>query len=352
MAFSYNNYTESDAVKKRREEADAHSKYVASDAVNLAKQEMDKHNANKVADWTGGTYGESLKQAINKINNREKFTYDLNGDALYQQYKNQYINQGRLAMQDTIGQASALTGGYGNSYASTAGNQAFQGYLQNLNDVIPELYQIALNKYNAEGDDLRNQLGMYQDAYNTEYGEYRDRVSDWNTTADRLTDRYYNEANLDYNRFTSDRDYYADMYKNESDREYGQYSDAYNRAFAQYQQSVAEDQWAKEFALQQAQYEASLAKSSGGSGGRSRSSGGGGGNDSSSTPVKATQTANTKQFEASILTSSEFKRRGNKSKGKKYSDYSTYVEAMLEKWTNNHKLTDGETAYLINRYGF
>lgn len=272
MAFSYNNYTESDTVKKRREEADAHSKYVASDAVNLAKQEMDKHNANKVSNWTGGTYGESLKQAINKINNREKFTYDLNGDALYQQYKNQYINQGRLAMQDTIGQASALTGGYGNSYAATAGNQAYQGYLQNLNDVIPELYQIALNKYNAEGDDLRNQLGMYQDAYNTEYGEYRDRVSDWNTTADRLTDRYYNEANLDYNRFTSDRDYYADMYKNESDREYGQYTDAYNRAFAQYQQNVAEDQWAKEFALQQAQYEASLAKSSGGSGGSSRRS--------------------------------------------------------------------------------
>lgn len=268
MAFTYKDYTESDEVKRRRQEAEAHSKYTASDSVNLAKKEWDAHSANKVADWTGGTYGQNLKDAIDKINNREKFSYNLNGDVLYQQYKDQYINKGRLAMQDTLGQAAALNGGYGSSYAVTAGNQAYQSYLQNLNNVIPELYQLALDKYNQEGQDMYNKLGMFQDAYNTEYGEYRDKVSDWYNEDSRLSDRYYNEANMDYNRFSSDRDYYYNAFNNERTYDYGKYSDDYNRAFANYQQSVSEAQFAQQLALQQA------ARSSGGGGGRSsRSSG-------------------------------------------------------------------------------
>ena len=291
MAFTYKDYTESDEVKRRRQEAEAHSKYTASDSVNLAKKEWDAHSANKVSDWTGGTYGQNLKDAIDKINNREKFTYNLNGDALYQQYKDQYINKGRLAMQDTMGQAAALTGGYGSSYATTAGNQAYQGYLQNLNSVVPELYQLALDKYNQEGQDMYNKLGMFQDAYNTEYGEYRDKVSDWYNEESRLSDRYYNEANMDYNRFSSDRDYYYNAFNNERTYDYGKYSDDYNRAFSNYQQSVSEAQFAQQLALQQAQLQA--ARSSGGSGGgrssRGSSSGSGSsGSSGNSTESKAT----------------------------------------------------------------
>ena len=253
MAFTYKSYTESDAVKKKRQEAEAKSTYKASDSVNQAKAALDAHEANRVADWTGGTYGDALKGAIDKIANREKFSYDLNGDALYQQYKDQYINQGRLAMQDTIGQASAMTGGYGNSYAATAGNQAYQSYLQKLNDVVPELYQMAYDKYNQEGEDLYNQASLYNTMYNTEYGQYRDAVSDWQNEANRLSDRYYNESNLDYSRFVDNRDYYTNHYNNERSYDYGQYTDAYNRAFANYQQDVAESQYAKNLELQQQQ---------------------------------------------------------------------------------------------------
>lgn len=242
MAFSYSNYKESDAVKKKRQEAEGYSKYNESDAVRLAREKYNTHEANKVADWTGGTYGQSVKDALNKINNREKFTYDLNGDALYQQYKDQYMNQGKLAMQDTIGQASAMTGGYGNSYAATAGNQAYQGYLQKLNDVVPELYQMALDKYNKEGQDLKDNLAINQSLYGTEYGEYRDRVADWNAERAYLADAYNNERTFDYNKYSSDRDYYNTAYNNERTYDYGQYSDAYNRAFDQYQQNQA-DYW-------------------------------------------------------------------------------------------------------------
>lgn len=205
--------------------------YQESQAVIDARNALNAHNSNRIADWTGGTYGDALKQAMDRIVNREKFSYDLNGDALYRQYKDQYINQGRLAMQDTIGQASAMTGGYGNSYASTVGNQAYQGYLQSLNNVVPELYQLAIDKYNREGDELYNQYSMYNNAYNTEYGQYRDSVSDWYTESDRLTDAFNNAYSIDY----------------------GQYSDNYERAFSQYQQKVAEDQHIKDLAFKQYQ---------------------------------------------------------------------------------------------------
>lgn len=258
MAFTYNDYVESDAVKKKREEAEKYKTYVASQSVNDAKAALNLHEQNKVADWTGGTYGESLKEALNRINNREKFTYDLNGDALYQQYKDQYINQGRMAMQDTMGQAAAMTGGYGNSYAATVGNQAYQGYLQKLNDVVPELYNLALNKYNLEGQELKDQYSLLKDQYNTEYGQHRDKVGDWNTEAARLSDKYYNESSLDYSRFADQRDYTTNEYNTERSYDYGLYSDAYNRAFANYQEQEAANRAAAQLAQSARQHKASL----------------------------------------------------------------------------------------------
>ena len=111
MAFNYKrkNAYDYDTVKKAQSDLNANSTYNKSDAVLAAERLKNEHEANKVADWTGGTYGQSVKDALYKINNREKFAYDLNGDALYQQYKDQYMNLGKLAMQDTIGQASAMT---------------------------------------------------------------------------------------------------------------------------------------------------------------------------------------------------------------------------------------------------
>lgn len=268
MAFSYNNYTESDAVKKLKEQLAQYNTYKESQAVTDAYNSYKQQEANKIADWTGGTYGQSLKDQMDKINNREKFTYDLNGDALYQQYKDQYMTQGRLASADAIGQASAMTGGYGNSYAATVGNQAYQGYLQKLNDVVPELYNMAYNRYQQEGQDMKDMYTMLQSAYDTEYGEHRDKVSDYNTTLARLQDAYYNEKNFDYNKFSADRDYYNTAYNNERTYDYGQYSDAYNRAFGEYQQKTAESQWQQEYNLQKSQASSSSgnAAKQGGSG--------------------------------------------------------------------------------------
>ena len=138
----------------------------------------------------------TLDEVMQDILNRKDFSYDLNGDALYQQYKDKYIQQGKMAMQDTMGQAAAMTGGYGNSYAATAGNQAYQASLQNLNDVVPELYQMAYDRYNQEGQDMYNQYDMLLDDYNTKYNQYLDKDAMLQGNLERADNEYYNKGEI------------------------------------------------------------------------------------------------------------------------------------------------------------
>ena len=58
----------------------------------------------------------------------------------YKQLENQARYQGEQAMKDTMGQAAARTGGYANSYAVSAGQQAQNSYMANLENAARALY--------------------------------------------------------------------------------------------------------------------------------------------------------------------------------------------------------------------
>lgn len=154
--------------------------------------------------------------ALNAKLNQGKFSYDINGDVLYQQYKDNFINQGKQAMVDTMGQAAAMTGGYGNSYAATVGNQTYQGYLTNLNNMIPQLQQMALDRYNAESNRLNenfNILGVdRQNALNEYESEYSKLVADRSYYGDRYDNSYKNTLDLYNNQFSANNDTYWNEY--------------------------------------------------------------------------------------------------------------------------------------------
>ena len=217
--------------------------YKESDVVTSAKNALDAQLANRpgyTSQWQT-----QLNDTINKILNREKFSYDLNGDALYQQYKDKYIQQGKLAMGDAIGQASAMTGGYGNSYAQSVGQQAYQAQLQNLNDIVPELYQMAYDRYNQEGDDLYKQYSMLGAEEDRDYGKYRDKMSDYFTNRDYLTDRYYSERDFDYSKYIDNRDFGYDSYRDAVSDYQWDTSFEYQKD----RDEIADEQWEKEYAL-------------------------------------------------------------------------------------------------------
>ena len=177
----------------------------ALEALKKAQENMPQYS---------GKFDDQLQAIYDQIVNRKDFTYDLNSDALYQQYKDQYAQMGQMAMMDTMGQASAMTGGYGNSYAQGVGQQAYQGYLQQLNDKVPELYGIALDQYNQEGQDLLNQYSMLGDLANDEYAKYQDALN-----------QYW--QHLNYQKQLADQEYERGF--NEWQTEYGVQQDAYNK---------------------------------------------------------------------------------------------------------------------------
>lgn len=143
------------------------------------------------------SYQAQLQDLYNEIVGRKPFQYDLNGDMLYQQYADQYRDMGRLAMQDTMGRAAALTGGYGSTYGQTVGQQQYDAYLQRLNDVIPDLYNSAYQAYNDQGDRMLQQYSMLGDMADDEYQKYLDRYGQWLTERDYATEM----EDMEYNRY-------------------------------------------------------------------------------------------------------------------------------------------------------
>lgn len=133
-------------------------------------------------------YTNYLNSTLASINNRKKFEYDLNADSLYKQYAEQYKALGNQAMQDTTANAATLTGGYGNSYAVTAGQQAYNSYLQQLNDIVPDLYAQARTNYNNDTNELYNKASLYQ-------GLESDAYSRWSENRDYYENKYNNEWN-------------------------------------------------------------------------------------------------------------------------------------------------------------
>lgn len=108
----------------------------------------------------GGPYDDQISETYQQIAQRPAYSYDVNGDALYQQYKDRYTQNAKLAMKDTMGQAAALTGGYGNSYAQGVGQQRYDETMRGLTDMIPQLEERAYNRWQGQGEDLYNRYNM------------------------------------------------------------------------------------------------------------------------------------------------------------------------------------------------
>lgn len=210
--------------------------YTPGQNVTDAEKALEDWNNKKPGDYNS-QYQDKIDQILDDLLNGKTPVYDFSTDPVYQQYKDNYIRQGQMAMMDTMANAAALSGGYGNSYASTVGNQAYQAYLSELNNVIPELADAAYARYQTEQAGKRDNLSILQGLEESDYAKYRDLLSDWYTNRDYLTGRYDTEYEKDYGSY---RDSVADW---ESDRAY---------QFQQEQAKLEQERWEREYALSKA----------------------------------------------------------------------------------------------------
>ena len=194
-------------------------------------------------------YSDAVKSNLSSVLEGKKFNYDIGSDKLFSQYKDSYTKAGKTAMEDTVGNASMLTGGYANSYAVTAGQQAYDSYMSKLNDKIPELEQRAYERYRDEEDSAYKKLNTLIGLEDTEYGRYRDSVADYNTNrefeynknkdaqaqrnwqAQFDRDKYVNDRDFNRSVLESDRKYNRDVLENDRDYNRGVYENdrKYNR---------------------------------------------------------------------------------------------------------------------------
>ncbi len=247
--------------------------------VTLAQQNLQAHQAQKPGEYQS-PWQSQINDLLQKYQNRGPFRYDINADAMYSQMVDRYMQQGKQAMMDTIGQAAALTGGYGNSYAQQVGQQTYQKYLQGVNDMLPQFYNMALDRYQTEGDNLLNQYKLLSDQEDTAYGRYMDALNSWLADRDYLAGRYDSERGFDYGVYEGDRDFDYNSWVNNRDYEYQQERDKvadaqwqreFDESVRQYNENLA---WQKQKAAQE--LAAAMARSSGGGGGSYRTSGGSG----------------------------------------------------------------------------
>ena len=214
-------------------------KYIPSDAVNQAQQALTQQQANKPGQYQSQFQG-GMQDLMNQIQNRDKFQYDVNADALYQQVAQNYLQQGKTAMMDTMGQAAALTGGYGNSYAQTAGQQQYNQHLLGLAEMVPQFQQMALQQYQMEGDDLMDRYALMMQQDESAYARYQDYLNRYYADLDRAQAAYDNERDYDYSRFSDERDF-----------DYGKYMDDLNYQYQVGRDQVADDQWNQQWLHQQ-----------------------------------------------------------------------------------------------------
>jgi hypothetical protein len=224
------------------------------------------------------SYSDQIDALMSEIQNRDKFEYDVDSDVLFQQYLGSAMASGKTAMMDTMGQASALTGGYGSTYATSAANQQYNAYIQDAYNNLPEYYQMALEAYQMEGEEMYNQLAMLNQADATEYQRLYDA---WNANFSNAQSMYekeygawqdsvnnaYNSANLQLNEYGQLYDQVYNAYtavQNNANtlyaQEYQKWADEVNNAF-NYAGLTNSDYWSNEnFLEDQRQFNESFAE--------------------------------------------------------------------------------------------
>ena len=358
--------------------------YEESDEVKQAQEDLKNHYNSKPGDYQSN-YADQIQGLLKDYENTKDFQYDFNADPLYQQYKDQYIQQGKMAMQDTMGNAAALTGGYGSSYASTAGNQAYQSSLNDLNNVIPSLYDRAYSKYRDDKSDKLQHMQVLQNLDDSDYKKYQDTLSDYYNTLNYLQSQSQYLSESDYNKYLNqlaqwqyELEYYtgrADAaqqqsnWQSEQNRQYMQ--DAISQRnwqnqfdYQKEQDALAQSNWQQQFdygkqqdsrdynlkkqqfehdkymdSLKAQSYSTSSSSSSGRSGYSGSSSGSGG-------KQTATKSKAASEFIGAQPTRYEFGVRP--ALKNQYGSYENYIKTKM---SQNKNLTDEDIAILSQHYG-
>lgn len=143
-----------------------------------ARGELERYEQTKPADYQSKYQGQ-INDVMSKLNDLGEYDYDPAADTAYQQYKSQYAQKAKLANQNAQANASAMTGGYGSSYGTQAGQKAYAATMDDLNSVLDGLTAQNRAEYNTKKSGLQEQLSGLQSAEQNDYAKYQKDYSQW-----------------------------------------------------------------------------------------------------------------------------------------------------------------------------
>ncbi len=181
----------------------------ASNAATTNRVNAAQSNLNRLKSQMPGEYKSEYDSQIGSTQDaltdltKKGFSYDYTKDNAYQQYKNRYTRGAELASEDATAQAAGKTGGYGNSWASTNGQTAYQSTMAGLSNAVDDLYSRAFDEYTSKKNDLTTRLGALQEqkrlereAYDTKMKNYWNQLDNAQAEyADAVGEKQQNTAN-------------------------------------------------------------------------------------------------------------------------------------------------------------
>ena len=306
-------------------------------------------------------YDEKITSLLDRAENG-KMQYSVTDDPAYKALQNTYVNQGRTAMQNAVGEAVAATGGYGSTAAAAAGQVAYNQSLTELNGHVAGLYDAAAARFNNKQNLLVTLADSYRqlDAqgweqakseWDSKYNGYMQLADEYLKGYEYLdeADRKAYETRLDayWNTLTSAQSQY-----NTDQSMTQQAQSAYNQQtneMANYDETVRRN-LANE-ALERSKLEETKRANRASEAETKRV------NDANIAASKSNASSNTynvdnvQKFRASIRTQDEFNRRHGTSDYKQYESYKNYVAAMLRQFVKDEQITEADAEYLYKYYG-
>lgn len=192
--------------------------------VSANKVEGEKVSAKKAADsivkWQSArpkekeSFGDDINALLSEISGMD-FSYDPSKDAAYKLIRDEVRRAGRIAMEDTLGKALSMTGGYGNSYAQGAAQEAYAGELSRAVEYIPELYEAAYGRFSDDRDAALEELELLSDLSDAELDKYNTLMKLYLSEGDMLFENYKDLSDAEFDRFLD----YAELLLKQSELE-------------------------------------------------------------------------------------------------------------------------------------
>ena len=138
--------------------------------IDLLKNQLATLTAqtNQQTPYQGGWADDAYKALLEKATNMNY--KDWTGGDQYKSLSDRYSRKGNMAMQDVLGQVASRTGGLASSYATTAAQQQYNDYMEQLEGTAQSVFD------NERGDLIQN-AGLAKDYGQQEYSRYMDQLN-------------------------------------------------------------------------------------------------------------------------------------------------------------------------------